>query len=106
MAKHSDKHAMAEDYLAQVEWESSHPLDQRGRPSWKHQPKWIYSRRYPRMGKVSPVLWIMLIAAALTVLGFAIVIASANNPGVGIFGMIVLLSILAILFYLARGGSK
>ena len=32
MAKRDDKHNMAEDYLRQVEWDSEHPLDRRGRP--------------------------------------------------------------------------
>jgi hypothetical protein len=103
MAKKNDKHSMAEDYLAQAEWEASHPLDQRGRPSWKYQPKWIYKRVYPRTGKIPAILWIIIIAISVTILGFVVFVSTANRPGVGIVAITVILSISVILYFLARG---
>ncbi len=60
-----DKSSMAEDYIAQTEWESSHPFDKRGRPSAKYQPKWKYQRAYPKPYKMPVLLWIILIPIVL-----------------------------------------
>ena len=101
MAKKNDKQSMAEDYIAQVEWESSHPLDKRGRPSWKYQPNWKYKKVYPHIGKIPVIAWI-IIAAAVIPLGFIVFITSIDYPGGGIVATIALLSVLAILLFLAR----
>jgi len=105
MAKQNDKHSMAKDYIAQMEWENSHPLDQRGRPSWRYQPKWTYKRVYPHTGKskIPAIVWIIIVVTSVTCLGFVIFIATADYPGVWIVAFTVLLSILAIFYFLARG---
>ena len=48
MAKRNDKHSMAEDYLAQVNWENENQVDKRGHAPWKNSPNWKYKKVYPK----------------------------------------------------------
>jgi hypothetical protein len=102
MVKKNDKQSMAEDYLAQAEWEASHPLDKRGRPSWKYQPRWKYQRVYPKHHKIPLLLWIIMIPVILVCFGFAFFYTNAEYPGVGILGAIVILSTLVLFYFLTR----
>lgn len=102
MSKKS-KQSMAEDYLAQVEWDNNHPLDRRGRPSWIYQPKWKYKRVY-RIGgdRVSPVIQIIWIVAVIATIGFLVYQILVTHSGSGFFGSIAILFMLTVFYFLTR----
>jgi hypothetical protein len=107
VGKHKDKNSMAEDYLAHVEWENSHPLDKRGRPSWRYIPRWKYNKIYPRIGNRKPSFfgWIIISIFSIlsvTVLGFILLFINRNFPGTGIIGIIALISIPILLYLITR----
>ena len=107
MGKHKDKNSMAEDYLAHVEWENSRPLDKRGRPSWRYQPKWKYNRIYPHIGirKISFLGWIIISVISIlsvALVGSLLLIINSDFPGAGIVGIIALLSIPILLYFITR----
>ncbi|OGO78903.1 MAG: hypothetical protein A3K41_00230 [Chloroflexi bacterium RIFOXYD12_FULL_57_15] len=53
MAKRDDKHSMAQDYLAQVEWDANHPPDPKRNIPVRYQPKWKYKKVYPKQSDTS-----------------------------------------------------
>jgi hypothetical protein len=106
MSKKNDRHSMAEGYLAQAEWESSHPLDRRGRPPAKYQPTWKYQRAYPKPYKIPVFLWIILIPIIIACLGTAFFTRDNKYPGVGIAGIITVLSTIILFYFLTRPSKK
>ena len=106
MAKKYDQHSMAEDYLAQAEWESNHPFDKRGRPSAKYQPKWKYERIFPKPYKMPTLLWIVIIILAAVPLGVLFLLTNKDYPGVGIVAVITVLSTIILFYFLTRPSKK
>lgn len=98
-----NKQSMTEDYLAQVEWDNNHPLDRRGRPSWRYQPKSKYRRVYRISGKGTPLLvemiWCIAVTATLVFLLYQIL---GRYSGSSFFGGIAVLSILVTLYFFTR----
>jgi hypothetical protein len=90
MAKRSDKHSMAQDYLAQVEWDANHPPDKRGRPSVRYEPKWKYKKVYSKLSdtslastnSIAITLVIALIADAIYICYNALLKTQVNIPSV------------------------
>ena len=104
MAKRDDKHSMAEDYLARAEWEAGHQVDGRGH-SWTDEPKWKYkgtykANRYNRNRKlVAEIIWLVFAIPAAGYLLYQIIF---GHNGGGIFISILILSMLAIFYFISR----
>jgi hypothetical protein len=104
MAKGKDKNSLAEDYIAHVEWDNRHPLDRRGRPSWRHQPKWKYDRILSHIdkNKIPVIGWVIIFIITITCIGFLVFITNSAFPGAGIVGILTLLAIPIILYVITR----
>ena len=109
MAKRDDDHSMAEDYLAQVEWQSRRPPPYRGRglrPWWaSNEPKWKYQKIVGRQSSSSRVLrWIVL--GVVVLIGYGIFQAFLSGADEAVYIGIVALVTAIILFFAMRDASK
>jgi hypothetical protein len=102
MAKRDDKHSMTEDYLRQVEWENNHQVDGRGQ-TWEDEPKWKHKRLLSaRKSKGSLGSDITLLIFVISITGYLIFQIFAGHNGKGIVVSILILSMLAILYFISR----
>ena len=106
MPKRDDKQSMAEDYLAQVEWENNNnPGNKRGQAPWKNAPNWKYKKVYPKNSGVSSAssnsLGIIVLLALAVVAGY-IAFTIFTTSSVGIVAPIIFFVLLVILFLVTR----
>jgi hypothetical protein len=109
MAKRDDDHSMAEDYLAQVEWQSRRPPPYRGRelrPWWaSNEPKWKYKKADGGQSPSSRVLrWIVLGVVVLIGYGIFQAFLSGADEAVYIGGAGLVAA--TILFFAVRDATK
>jgi hypothetical protein len=101
MSNNDDRDSrLAEDYLAQLEW---HRLHRRYRPEWaSNEPRWRYKIKYSESPPSSPVLRIMLVGIVIAITGYLLYQIAVFHSGLAIFGSVVFLLILIILFFAIR----
>ncbi len=97
---------MAEDYLAQVEWDANHPRDpNRGIPPVRYEPKWKYKRVYPKSYGASSAssksCGIVVLLAIIAVAGY-IIFSISTTTRVGVAAPIILVILLGVLFLVTR----
>ena len=105
MPKHEDKHSMAEDYLAQVEWENNNNAGNRdGHAQWKNAPNWKYKKVYPkaRGSNWSDTSWGIVVLLALLADAGYILYSELLNSRIDIPALIILFILLGLLFYVTR----
>ena len=105
MSKKGKQQSTAEDYLARTEWEASHQVDGRGH-SWTDEPKWKHkgvhkANRYNRIRELfADIFWLVLVVSTA---GYLLYQIFAGHNGNGIFVSILILSMLAIFYFISRG---
>lgn len=109
MAKRDDERTPAEDYLAQIEWQSRRPPPYRGRelrPWWaSNEPKWKYKkvdgRQLPSSGAMR-----LIVFGSLLLIGYIIFQGFLKGSDEAIYiGGAALVATL-ILFFAIRDASK
>jgi hypothetical protein len=109
MAKRDDKNSMAENYLAQVEWENNHQVDNRGHAPWKNAPNWKYKRDYgaSRYNNIislfGEIVWLAFVISTAGYLLYQIIFA---HNGKVIFISILVLILLAFHYFMTRETRK
>lgn len=106
MAKRDDKHSMAEDYLAQVEWQSHHSRRQKDIHGFKNQPDGKYKILYSKNTSAPLFIRIGLLLVFCIAIGFLLYQAIFLHSGKAIVTGIIFLSIGLIFFFAARAASS
>ena len=109
MPKQDDKHSKAEDYLAQLDWQSRQSPPYRGkglRPWWaSNEPNWKYQKIQTGWSTIpSIVRWFMWGVAAL--IGYAIYQIFLSGSDRAMYNGILLLIAAVILFFAIRDMFK
>ena len=103
MPKREDKHNMAEDYLAHLDW---HTRFRAGRPSWtRSEPNWRYKIVYERRPPMAPIERTLITILLMILGGVGLYIAFKFDVGLAIYLSIVFLGIATILFFAIRDAS-
>jgi type IV secretory pathway VirB6-like protein len=105
MAKRDDKHNIAEDYLAQVEWQSHHSRRQKDMLGFSNQPASKYKILSTKSSPAPLVARIIVVGGFLAAIGYLLYQAIFLRSGLAIFMGITFLFIGLILFLAARDAS-
>ena len=109
MPKREDKHSMAEDYLAQMNWEADQSRDpNRGIPPVRFEPKWKYKPSGPTRSPMSPTSRIILTTVLLIFLGGLLYLAIVKHEAgaISLIGALVFIGVLVLVLILDASKPK